>query len=98
MFVGGAVVPFFDRLGGLVGIFVGAFAFGLLTKRSCMLEAGAAGAIAAGVSWVLGNLWLAAGAGLGLPLGAVGAGTGLVAGALGAYFGGDLRNGLTQDV
>lgn len=100
MLAGNALVPLpvADSLAGLVGVFAGAFALGLAVERSTVLESAAAGAVAAGLTTLLGHLALTAFGGLGVPLAAFGAGTGLLAGALGAYFGGDLRKGLTADV
>ncbi|WP_435176091.1 hypothetical protein [Halorussus sp. AFM4] len=91
-------IPFLENLTGLVGVFAGAFVLGLAVERSTVLESAAAGAVAAGVTALLGHLALAAAGGLGVPIAAFGAGTGLLAGALGAYFGGDLRKGLTADI
>ncbi|WP_135828902.1 hypothetical protein [Halorussus halobius] len=91
-------IPFVDSLAGLVGAFVGAFVLGLAVERSTVLESAVAGAAALGVGVLLTNLTLSVVGGLGVPMAAVGAGAGLVVGALGAHFGGDLRDGLTQDV
>jgi len=100
MFAGNAFVPLpvLDSLAGLVGVFAGAFVLGLAVERSTVVESAAAGAVAAGLTVLLTNLTLSIAGGLGVPLAAFGAGTGLLAGALGAYFGGDLRNGLTADI
>jgi hypothetical protein len=100
MIAGNAFIPLpmLDSLAGLVGVFAGAFVLGLAVERSTVLESAAAGAAAAGLATMLTSLALTAFSGLGVPLAAFGAGTGLLAGALGAYFGGDLRNGLTADV
>ena len=100
MVAGNAFVPlpFVDNLAGLVGVFAGAFLLGLAVERSALLESAAAGAVAAGLTALLGNLALTAFGDAGVPLAVFGAGTGLLAGALGAYFGGDLRNGLTADI
>jgi small-conductance mechanosensitive channel len=100
MFAGNAFVPLpmLDSLAGLVGVFAGAFVLGLAVERSTILESAAAGAVAAGLATILTSLTLTAFSGLGVPLAAFGAGTGLLAGALGAYFGGDLREGLTADI
>ncbi|MFC7079602.1 hypothetical protein [Halorussus caseinilyticus] len=91
-------LPFLDNLAGLLGVFVGAFVLGLAVERSTMLESAAAGAVAAGLATLLSHLTLTVASGFGVPLAAFGAGTGLLAGALGAYFGGDLREGLTADI
>jgi len=100
MFAGNAFVPipFVDSLAGLVGLFVGAFALGLAVERSTRLESAVAGALAAGLTVVATNLTLSVVGGFGVPMAAIGAGAGLVVGALGAHFGGDLRDGLTEDV
>jgi len=100
MFAGNAFIPlpFFDNLAGLLGVFAGAFLLGLVVERSTVLESAAAGAAAAGLATLLTHLTLTVASGFGVPLAAFGAGTGLLAGALGAYFGGDLRNGLTADI
>ncbi|WP_135823913.1 hypothetical protein [Halorussus ruber] len=99
-FAGNAFIPLpvLDNLAGLVGVFAGAFLLGLAVERSTVLESAAAGAVAAGLTALLGNLALTAFGDAGVPLAMFGAGTGLLAGALGAYFGGDLRNGLTADI
>ena len=96
MVAGNAFVPlpFVDNLAGLAGAFV----LGLAVERSTILESAAAGAVAAGLTALLGNLALTAFGDAGVPLAVFGAGTGLLAGALGAYFGGDLRDGLTADI
>ncbi|NEU55776.1 hypothetical protein [Halorussus sp. MSC15.2] len=91
-------LPFLDNLAGLLGAFAGAFVLGLAVERSTIVESAAAGAVAAGITVMLGHFALTAFGGMGVPLVAFGAGTGLVAGALGAYFGGDLRDGLTTDI
>lgn len=100
MFAGNAFIPlpFVDSLAGLVGVFAGAFVLGGVVERSTILESAVAGAVAAGLTILLTNLTLSIAGGLGLPLTVIGAGTGLLAGALGAYFGGDLRDGLTGEL
>jgi small-conductance mechanosensitive channel len=91
-------LPIFDKIAGLVGVFAGAFVLGLAVERSTILESAVAGAFAAGLTAVLGHFALTAFGDGGTQLAMFGMGTGLLAGALGAYFGGDLRNGLTADV
>ncbi|UPV75097.1 hypothetical protein M0R89_03275 [Halorussus limi] len=100
MFAGNAFIPLpiLDNLAGLLGVFAGAFVLGLAVERSTILESAAAGTVAAGLTALLGNLALTAFGDAGLPLAVFGAGTGLLAGTLGAYFGGDLRDGLTADI
>lgn len=100
MVAGNTVIlpPFLDSLAGLVGVFVGAFVLGLAVERSVVLESAVAGAVAAGLTAVLGHFALTAFGDMGTQMAMFGAGTGLLAGALGAYLGGDLRNGLTADI
>ena len=96
MLLAGMVLPF-GSIGGLVGIAAAAFGAGLVGERSRYVEASASGALASGVSWLLGNLVLTA-VGPGVPLVAVGVGFGVLAALLGHYFGRDLRSGLTRDL
>ena len=91
-------IPLLDKFTGLLGVFAGAFLLGLAFERSTILESAAAGAVVAGLTAILGNLALTAFGDAGVPIGLFGAGVGLLAGALGAYFGGDLRKGLTEDI
>ncbi|SDF05637.1 hypothetical protein [Halorientalis regularis] len=96
MLLAGTVLPF-GSIGGLVGIAAATFAAGLAGERSRYVEASASGALASGISWLLGNLVLTA-VGPGVPLVAVGVGFGVLAALLGHYFGRDLRSGLTRDL
>ncbi|AQL43488.1 hypothetical protein BV210_12640 [Halorientalis sp. IM1011] len=92
----GLVLPF-GSIAGLLGIAAVAFGAGLLDDRRRYVETGAAGALASGISWLLGNLVLTA-VGPGVPLVAVGVGFGVIAALLGHYFGRDLRAGLTREI
>ncbi len=92
--VAGGVVPV---AGPLVGIFLAAFLFGLASSTRPVTEAGVAGALVAGVTAIVGDLVFAM-LGFGLPLAVVTAILGAVAGGFGAYFGSDLRDGLTRDL
>lgn len=92
--VGGTTIPV---AGGLLGAFIAAFLLGVASERRPMSEAGTAGAAVLGVStavdylpWVLG--------GNGTTIAALGVALGAVLGALGAYFGSDLRDGVTRDL
>lgn len=96
MILAGMVLPF-GSIGGLVGIAAAAFGAGLASERSRYVEAATSGALASGISWLLGNLVLTA-VGPGVPLVAVGVGFGVLAAILGHYFGRDLRDGLTRDL
>ncbi len=92
--VGGATVPI---AGGIIGAFAGAFLLGVASEHRPMAEAGTAGAAVIGVSTAVDYVaWMVIGSGL--PIAALGAGIGLVVGALGAYFGSDLRDGLTREL
>lgn len=94
-FVGG-FVPFVQTLGGLLGLFVAAFALGGLTSESKTLETATGGLVAAGLTLLLGNLTLLAAGGT--TVAAIGLGAGFLLAGLGAHFGSDLRDGLTRDL
>ncbi|WP_049969599.1 hypothetical protein [Haladaptatus cibarius] len=96
MFVGGFVVPFVENIGGLLGLFVAAFALGGLTSESKTLETATGGLVAAGLTLLLGNLTLLAAGGT--TVAAIGLGAGFLVAGLGAHFGDDLRDGLTRDL
>ena len=96
MLLGGAFVPLGGSLAGLVSVFLASFVLGAVTNDSRVLETAAGGALGAGVAFLVQNLVLVALGGV--PWAVVGAGAGFLAGALGAYFGGDLRDGLTREI
>ncbi|WP_049987243.1 hypothetical protein [Halobellus rufus] len=103
--VAGGAIPLVGALGQFLGLFAAAFAIGAVGSRSRYLEVGLAGAVAAGLAFVLGTLTsvftpLAVGvlADYGVAIAGVGTGTGLLAALLGHYFGRDLRDGLTREV
>lgn len=94
VFVGGATIPV---AGGLLGAFAGAFLLGVASEHRPMAEAGTAGAAVVGLSTAFDYfVWMVVGSGL--PIAALGGAVGLVIGALGAYFGSDLRDGLTREL
>lgn len=95
---GGFVVPFVSGLGGVVGVFIAAFALGLLASDRRYLEVGAAGAALTALATLSDYLVLSVAGGFGLSVVAIGAVGGLVAALLGHYFGRDLRAGLTRSV
>ncbi|WP_433625365.1 hypothetical protein [Halomicrococcus sp. NG-SE-24] len=96
IFFGGTLVPLVGDVTGFVAVFLASFLLGAVTSDSRILETAAGGAVAGGLGFLLQNLaWMVVG---GLPIAAVGVGAGLLAGGLGAYFGGDLRDGLTRDI
>jgi len=110
--VGGSV-PFVGGITRYVGLLVVAFAAGLVGSRRRYLEAGLAGALAAGLTFVvaaltsllnplgmgfLGQAGVAGAGRLGLTVAGIGVGTGLLVSLAGYYFGRDLRDGLTRDV
>lgn len=92
----GGLLPL-GSIGNLLGLAAGAFLYGVASEVRHYTETTAAGALAGGVSALLGNLALTA-TGIGVPLVAVGAVGGGLAGLVGHYFGRDLRDGLTRDV
>jgi hypothetical protein len=102
--VGGSI-PIVGSIGRFLGLFAVAFAIGLVGSRRRYLEVGLAGAVAAGVAFVLGTLTsvfapvaVSVLSDFGLAIAGVGVGGGLVASLLGHYFGRDLRSGLPRDV
>jgi hypothetical protein len=95
MFFGG-VIPFIGGLAGLVAIFAVSFLLGALTSDSKIVETALAGAVAGGLTFALKHI-VALTVG-GFPVAAIGIVSGLLVAALGAYFGGDLRDGLTRDL
>lgn len=102
--VAGGWVPFVGTLTQYAGLFLAAFLLGV-TRQAGYLETGSAGAVAAGVSTLLG---VASTGGFvigvdvlqryGLAIGAVGVSIGLLLALAGIYFGRDLRAGLTRSV
>lgn len=96
--LGRILVPIPGGVGGVAGVFAGAFLLGLRGGRRRYLEIGAAGAGIAGVTALLEFFVLSVLAGIGLPLVAIGTGVGALAGILGLYFGRDLRDGLTRSL
>lgn len=94
MLVGGATVPV---MGGVFGAFLGSLLLGVVSEHRPMAEAGTAGAAILGLSTAFDYLiWVIIGSGL--TIAALGAVFGFVVCALGAYFGADLRDGLTREI
>lgn len=105
MFGGVIPLPLVGSVGGLVGLFVVAFAIGLVRSRRQYLEVGVAGALAATATFLLSTLssaFLPVGVSVlqdyGVTIAGVGVGAGLLVALVGHYFGRDLRAGLTKDV
>ncbi|PSP89102.1 hypothetical protein BRC90_05525 [Halobacteriales archaeon QS_4_69_34] len=96
VFLGG-FVPVVGAFGGLAGVFLVAFGFGLASERRHYVETGLAGTAAAGVGTFF-DFLLWSVLGVGLAVVALGAGAGLVVALSGHYFGRDLRVGLTADL
>ncbi|NHN47029.1 DUF456 domain-containing protein [Halostella sp. JP-L12] len=92
--VGGSTVPVFGRP---LGLFVVAFALGLVSEERRYAEVGLAGVAVGGVGSLLRNAVLTL-TGVGLPLVVVSAVIGGVAALAGVYFGRDLRDGLTREI
>ncbi|ELZ78238.1 hypothetical protein C455_11163 [Haloferax larsenii JCM 13917] len=102
--VGGAI-PLVGFIGRFVGIAAAGFLLGLVGSKRRYVEIGLAGAIAAGLAFVLSTLASVFApfavqllADYGLAIAGVGALSGGLAGLVGHYFGRDLRDGLTRDV
>lgn len=93
-YLGGGAIPF---AGSAAGLFLGAFVLGVVSSSRPIVEVGVAGILVAGVSAVFGNALLAL-IGVGIPIVIASAVVGGIAGALGAYFGSDLRDGLTREL
>lgn len=101
----GSAVPLVGSLTRYVGLFVAAFALGLVRSRRAYLETAVAGALAAGGAFILGTLatgTLLVGTNLlaeyGVPVAGVGITVGVLLSVAGLYFGRDLKAGLGRDL
>ncbi|KTG27999.1 hypothetical protein [Haloferax profundi] len=104
LLVGGAI-PIVGFIGRFVGIAAVGFLLGLVGSKRRYVEIGLAGAIAAGLAFVLSTLFsvfapfaVSLLADYGLAIAGVGALSGALAGLVGHYFGRDLKDGLTREV
>lgn len=103
--VAGGAIPLVGFLGRLGGLFVVAFAVGLLGSGRRYAEVGLAAAVASGLGFVAGALsstFVPFAVELltqyGVAIAGVGAGVGALAALVGHYLGRDLRAGLTRDL
>jgi hypothetical protein len=103
--VAGGSIPLVGSIGQFLGLFLVAFVVGAVGSRRRYLEVGLAGAVAAGLAFVLGTLTSVFApvavqvlADYGVAIVGVGTGAGLLASLAGHYFGRDLRDGLTREV
>ena len=103
--VAGGFVPLVGFVGRLVGLFVVAFAIGVVGSKRRYAEVGLAAALASGMGFVLGTLTSAFFpfavrllSEYGVAIAGVGAGVGALAALVGHYFGRDLRDGFTRDL
>jgi hypothetical protein len=99
--VAGGAVPVVGYLGRFLGIALAAFALAFLVSGRRYVEVGLAGALAAGLGFVLGTLnsvLFPVVADYGLQIAGVGTTAGLLAALVGHYFGRDLRAGLTKEL
>ena len=99
--VAGGAVPVVGYLGRFLGIALAAFALAFLVSGRRYVEAGLAGALAAGLGFVLGTLnsvLFPVVADYGLQIAGVGTTAGLLAALVGHYFGRDLKAGLTTEL
>jgi hypothetical protein len=97
----GGLVPVVGVIGRFVGLFAAAFGVGLVASRRSYLEVALAGAVAAGLGFLLsalGTTLFPVVADYGVEIAGVGAATGLLVSVAGHYFGRDLRAGLTADL
>ena len=83
---------------GLLGVFLATFLFGLAVEERRYAETALAGGIAAGSSTLLDFAVVAFLGGFGVSIAALAGALGAAAGGIGAYFGRDLRDGLTRDL
>jgi len=99
--VAGSLVPIVSYLGRFVGIALAGFVLAFLVSSRRYVEVGLAGALTAGLGFVLGTLnsvLFPVVADYGLQIAGVGTTAGLLAALAGHYFGRDLRAGLTKDL
>ncbi|EMA04260.1 hypothetical protein [Haloferax denitrificans] len=104
LLVGGAI-PIVGFIGRFVGIAAAGFLIGLVGSKRRYTEVVLAGAIAAGLAFVLSTLFAVFApfavqllADYGVAIAGVGAASGGLAALVGHYFGRDLRAGLTQEL
>jgi hypothetical protein len=98
--VGGSF-PVVGIVGRFVGLFVVAFAIGLLVAGRHYVEVGVAGGLAAGLGFVLSALatpLFPVVAEYGVEIAGVGTTAGVLVSLAGHYFGRDLKDGLTRDL
>lgn len=101
--VAGGAIPVIGAVARYGGLAVAGFALGVLSGSRRYVEAGLAGALAAGGGFLLSSLsslpWLAAvSAETGVAVAGVGVSVGTLCTLAGHYFGRDLRAGLTQQI
>ncbi|AZH26527.1 hypothetical protein [Haloplanus aerogenes] len=99
--VAGGLVPVVGYLGRFLGIALAGFALAFLVSGRRYVEVGLAGALTAGLGFVLGTLnsvLFPVVADYGLQIAGVGTTAGLLAALVGHYFGRDLRAGLTKEL
>ncbi|WP_380677122.1 hypothetical protein [Salinigranum sp. GCM10025319] len=103
--VAGGSIPLLGVVGRLLGLFVVAFAVGLVGSERHYVEVGLAGAIASGAGFIVSTLtsvFFPFAVDLlseyGVVVAGVGAGVGTLAALVGHYVGRDLRDGLTREL
>ncbi|WP_248896850.1 hypothetical protein [Haloplanus halobius] len=99
--VAGSAVPVVGIVGRFLGVALAGFCLAFVDSERRYVEAGLAGALAAGAGFVLSaftSAFAPIAADYGLRIAGVGVTAGLVAALLGHYFGRDLRAGLTRDL
>lgn len=93
--VGSTFVPL---VGGPLGVFLGAFAVGLVGRERPYGESLLAGGLVGVLAVLVDSLTIAVATGSMVTLTGIGAGAGALLAVLGVYFGRDLRNGLTEEI
>ncbi|QGX96158.1 hypothetical protein EI982_15930 [Haloplanus rallus] len=99
--VAGGSVPLIGSVGRFLGIALAGFVLAFVVSDHRYVEAGLAGALTAGIGFVVSafdTALLPVVADYGLQVAGVGTTAGLIAALLGHYFGRDLRAGLTREL
>ncbi|MFD1633130.1 hypothetical protein ACOZ4L_12315 [Haloplanus ruber] len=99
--VAGGSIPVLGAVGRFVGIALAGFVLAFVVASRRYVEAGLAGALTAGVGFVMSafsTALLPVVADYGIQVAGIGTTAGLIAALLGHYFGRDLRAGLTREL
>lgn len=97
LYAAGSLIPILPAT-GLIGVFVAAFALGVINSEQWYVEIGVASAVASGVSVLSDILLLTIASRFGIGLVVAGVAVSVVVALLGHYFGRDLRGGMTKEI